>query len=469
MSDFLSQFASAAPQPGRATPQPTDTTLKPVATALKPASSMFTPLDQQVFVGGAAAASTGGIEAVEHRVEVDTGYRRAKIRRWVIIGAIAIVVVVAALLVWHFSRLVEVPDLTGKPVSAAQTFCRENGLTLEVAEEFSIEVPSDTILAQASVAGKSITKGSTLALTVSKGPDPDERLALPDFATMKRDAAEQWIAQNRADNLRLVLEYSDTVAKEGFLRFEFRSSDITTENYCRRDYASVYYSKGPEAYEKNIAVPDFANKGRADVETWAQTNSIELSVLEEESDTIAAGLVISQSIKAGEKVGKRDAFTVTISLGQVSVVPNFANYTAQTAAGAGGAAGGLSVAVETRFSADVAYGRLIYQSIPRGTHLLPDSTREITVVYSEGRPYLKDYRGTSEADLPATFFNDYYLKGANVTYEISYVDSSETKGNVVGMSDYNRFIPLQFHVVISVSKGNLEPPAEANNEWKPAP
>jgi serine/threonine-protein kinase len=399
-------------------------------------------------------ATASGIEPIEHHVETDPGYRRKQVRRAVIVVAAIIVLVALAAFIWYLTRLVEVPELVGKPLSAAQTFCRDNDLELEVVEEYRMDVEQGVVTAQELVAGENTMRGSTFSLTVSKGPDPDERLVLPDFSTMKRVVAEQWIQDHRADNLRLVQEFSDSVPVSDFLRLEFRGTDVGADNYRRRDYATLYYSKGAEVFEKNITVPDFAGKTRGEVETWAQTNSLELTVEETDSEVADAGTVISQSVAAGEKVAKRDAFAVTVSLGKPIVVPNFANHTVVTAPGA---AEQLLVTVQTRFDSSVAYGQLISQSVPSGTKLLPSDDHQVTVVYSEGRPFLKDYRGMSEGDLPAAFFNDYTTKGASVTYELRYVDSSESKGMVVNMSDYSRFIPMSFHVVVDVSRGNLPP------------
>jgi serine/threonine-protein kinase len=399
----------------------------------------------------------GGIEPVEHHVEVDPNYRRKRLIRAIIVVVTIIVLAVLAAGIWYLLRQVEIPELVGRQLSVAQTFSRDYEIELDVTQEYSTEIDQGTVLSQDIPAGEKANRGSTLALTVSGGPDPDELLSLPDFSTMKRPAAEQWIRDNRADNLRLVQEFSDTVAADDYLRIEFRGTGVDAENYRRRDYATLYYSKGAETFERNITVPDFANKPRGEVESWAQTNGLELTITEADSDTVEVGNVINQSVAPGEKLAKRDAFAISVSLGRPIIVPDFSIYTVATAQSV---ASQLPVVVETRFHSTVAYGHLISQSIPSGTRLLPNDGRVITVVYSEGRPYLKDYRGTSEGELPAAFFNDYAAKGADVTYELRYVDSYEPKGTVVGMSDFSRFIPLRFHVVIDVSRGNLSPPDE---------
>ncbi|MDR0350288.1 MAG: PASTA domain-containing protein [Coriobacteriales bacterium] len=403
----------------------------------------------------------GGIRPVMHRVETDPGYRRRRVLRLVIILVAVIVLALAALLTWHFMRLVEVPELVGKPFAVAQEFSKENEITLTVTQEFSLEQETGTVVSQEVAAGEKLTKGATLAIAVSEGPDPDELLALPDFSTMTQTVAEQWITEHRADNLRMVLEFSSDVEEGSFIKLEFRGNETDSANYRRQDYATLYYSKGAEVFAKDIEVPDFTDKTRGEVETWATRNSIELTVEEADSEEFEPDSVISQSVSAGEKIAKHDAFTVTVSLGKAVIVPNFANFTAMTAAGA---AESLAVSVETRYSDTVPYGGLISQSLAAGTRLMPGDEHAVVVIYSEGAPYLKDLQGMSEGELPAAFFDDYVAKGANITYETRYVNSAEPKGTVVAMSDHSRFVPLQFHVVVDVSKGNLKPKPESTDE-----
>ncbi|MDR1014263.1 MAG: PASTA domain-containing protein [Coriobacteriales bacterium] len=472
MGDFLSQFEGDGVKPvvaQRAAPG-SDVGAAPDGAApaggAAPASAptgTVEPGHDGLFVPVtpvAPASSAYGIRSLDHRVEVDKGYRRKRLVRAVVVMGAVVVFAALAFLAWYLMRLVEVPELVGKQVAEAQSFSNDSGIGLDLAEEYRLAEEEGTVLSQSVPAGEKLSKGSVLALAVSKGPDPDEALALPDFATLKRAAAEAWIQDMRADNLRLVQEYSDTVADGDFLRIEFRGNDVDAARYRRRDYATLYYSQGAEVFEKNITVPDFAGKMRSEVETWAQTNSLVLTVEEADSDTVEEGGVVSQSVAAGEKLAKKDAFSVTVSLGKAIIVPDFSAYTAETASAA---AEGLPLVIETRFHPSVAYGRFVSQSLAAGTRLLPGDEATLTVTYSEGLPYLRDYRGTSEGDLPAAFFNDFATKGANVTYELRYVDSSESKGTVVAMDDHSRFIPLEFHVVIDVSKGNLKPPVDAGD------
>lgn len=145
-------------------------------------------------------------------------------------------------------------------------------------------------------------------------------------------------------------------------------------------------------------------------------------------------------------------------------VPDFSQYTIEEAQGLESK---IPLQVSTVYSDQVAYGSFLSQSEEAGKEYSEsDTLPTVKVVYSLGRPYLKDIRfQATEGDLPKLFFDEYKSKGANVYYEIYYVDSAEPKGTVVEMSRYGEFIPLETWVTIGISRGNLQgstqtPPAD---------
>jgi beta-lactam-binding protein with PASTA domain len=85
-----------------------------------------------------------------------------------------------------------VPDVLGKPRAEAVAALEAAGLVAEVDEAFNERYPAGQIAAVAPEAGTEVAKGSTVALTVSKGPPPVE---VPRVVDMKRDDA---IAKLRA-------------------------------------------------------------------------------------------------------------------------------------------------------------------------------------------------------------------------------------------------------------------------------
>ncbi|WP_078382228.1 PASTA domain-containing protein [Sutcliffiella halmapala] len=390
----------------------------------------------------------------DEEVEVDPDYKRNKLRKQGIIIAGSVLAGILLFFIYYQMVHVKMEDFVGKPVSEGRTWVAENGLEMELTQEYSNEYGENQIISQSVSVKDKIRKGKTVQFVSSKGADPEDVIPLPDFSLLGQAEIENWIEENHAKNLKVVYEFSESIKQGEFIRLEIRDSNIAAEEYQRKDSAAVYLSKGEEVFVKDITVPDFSNKPKEEVEQWAKTNMIEMEYEEEDSNTIEANLIISQSVKADEKIAKKDQMKVKVSLGKATIVPNFGELTLDEAS----EQTGLMLSVKQRFHADAPYGKLISQSIEAGTKLTDQEDTAVTVVYSLGRPYLRDYRGQLDGDLPRLFYEDYQSKGANVNYIVKYVDSPEIKGTVVDMSAFNQFIAMTYTVEVHVSRNDSASP-----------
>ena len=391
----------------------------------------------------------------DEEVEIDPDYRRKKRRRLFLIISGSILACILIFFIYYTMVHVKVEDFVGQPVSDARTWANENDVEVELKQDYSMEYDANQIISQSVSAGDKIRKGKTLQLTSSLGPDPEETIPLPDFSVLSQEEARNWIDENKAENLQIVTEYSDDVEEGSFIKFTIRDTGIDESEYQRKDSAAVYYSKGVEVFEKNITIPNFVGMPKEEVEKWAESNEIEMTYEEMDSDTIEAGQIISQSEPAEEKIAKRDKMEVVVSAGKAAVVPNFAELTAEEAMTA---YPDLEVRVKEQFHADVSYGRLIAQSVEAGTKLTDKDDKSVTVTYSLGKPFLGDFRGQIEGELPRIFFDEYQSKGANIKYIVKYVYAPEVKGTVVGMSKFNEFVSMTYTVEIRVSNNISAPP-----------
>jgi len=405
----------------------------------------------------ARSKSKQKIATTSHTVVRDDKHHKRKIVRYATIAGSVLALCLLAFGIFYLSNRVVVKDFVGNPVTEARTWGLSNRITIEAAEEFNLEYDDGMVISQDKEIDSSLQKGSVLRLTVSKGPDPDERIELPDFSTMTTSEVRTWRSDIKALNANVNEEYSDTVDKNHFIRLEFTGSDIDETNYTRADGLLIYMSKGKEVLQANITVPNFIEKSKQEVEDWAKEQGIELTVVELASDEITEGNIIAQSIEAGSRIAKDSDFVITVSLGKFVTVPNFNNLSVEEA----GAIQGLSVDIRRRFSTTVAFGRVISQSESAGTELAADSI-QVRVVYSLGRPYLDNLVGESENKLAEYFYN-FTSQGADIKYRINYIDSSEPRGTIVKMSKYAQFLGLKDSIRIDVSKGNRAvpvPPAE---------
>jgi serine/threonine-protein kinase len=393
------------------------------------------------------------IRTIDSKYEPSSGYHMRKRLLLIVAPTLLLSAVIGSiLLLWVHSRQVEIPDLIGKQLASAQSFCSKNDIAMDLTEAYSIDQERGLIIYQSANAGSKIEKGSLLALTVSLGPDPDELLFLPDFNTFSLTDAEKWIADNHANNLRIVVEYNDVASRDAFIRIEYRETNMTSHGYRRKDYATLFYSKGQEVFEKDIIVPDFLGKPLSEVESWAKKNEITLHIEEQDSGTVEKGSVIAQGVVAGSLVSRREDVSILVSLGAALTIPDFSRYTPTSAAFA---AEQISVVVQSRYHDNLPYGKLISQSMPAGSRVLVSDSPQVFVVYSLGLPYLKDCRGLTEGDLPSLFFDTYLDRGADISYVVVYVESLEPKGTIVGMSDFGIFMPLTFCVTVEISTGSL--------------
>lgn len=391
----------------------------------------------------------------EEVIETDPTYKKKKIRKYSYIGLASLVVVTLLYVGYYQMTHVKVPNFEGKELSEVREWTAENGVKLQVDQKYDFDKEANVIIHQ-TVKNKKIKKGKELGVDASLGADPEELISLPNFKSMKLKEAKSWVTEQKAENIAIIEEYSDKVPAENYIKFEITNKDVKAENYKRKDKAKVYFSKGKEVFEKDISVPDFSGKTKEEATEWAKKNEITLKVDETDSDKVENGKIISQSLGKDTKIAKKESMSITISTGKALVVPDFSQFTAEEAESK---ANGLQVQVKQVFSDEIPYGRFISQSVEVGKkYTEKDEKPVIQVVYSFGRPYIKDLRdSTLEGDLQKIFYDEYQSKGANITYQVYYVDSTVTKGTVVKMSQYNEFIPINSVVQIGISKGNLKP------------
>ncbi|MEI5995539.1 PASTA domain-containing protein [Candidatus Enterococcus mansonii] len=395
-------------------------------------------------------------------IETDPTYKKKQRRKFVLIGLGTLASVLLLYFGYFQMTHVKVPDFEGKELSEVREWTTENGVKLQVDQKYDFKRTANLIIHQ-SVKNQKIKKGKELVVDASMGPDPQEIVALPEFKSMKLNDAKKWVTEHKADNLAIIEEYSDTVAASDFIKFEMTNKDVKIESYKRKDKAKVYFSKGKEVFQKDISMPDFAGKSKEEATEWAKKNEISLKVEESDSDKVENGKVISQSVGKDTKVAKKDSMSITVSTGKAIVVPDFSQFTSEEAESK---ANGLQLQVKQVFNDTVPYGHFISQSVEVGKkYTEKDEKPVIQVVYSSGKPYIKDLRdNTLEGDLQKIFYDEYQSKGANITYQVYYVDSTVTKGTVVKMSKYNEFVPVDSVVQIGISKGNLKPEDNKNTE-----
>ncbi|MHC5269602.1 PASTA domain-containing protein [Enterococcus sp. LJL98] len=386
--------------------------------------------------------------------EFDPTYKKKQQKKYLLIGIGSVLALLLLFVTYYQLTHVKVPNFVSKEVSEVRTWGNESGVKIEVEQKYDFEKEINQVIEQDFPADKKIRKGKTLAITSSLGPNPDEKIKLADFSKMTKDEASKWIEEQKAENITIIENYDNQLKSGAFIKQEFANKELKAEDYKRKDRLMLYYSKGKEVFEKNIEVPELKGKTLTEAEEWAKKNEAKLKIEKDFSNTIAEGTVISQEIAKGKKIAKDETLVLHVSKGKAIEVPDYSQYTMDEASAIEAK---IPVVIKSLYSDSVPYGQFISQSVEAGKQYNEtDTIPTVTVVYSNGKPYMKDLRGSvNEGDLPKLFFDEYESKGANVYYSVYYVDSAEPKGTVVEMSVYGQFISSGTTVWIGISLGNL--------------
>lgn len=408
------------------------------------------PSSQAVATRPAQSASSV-IKAPEHVVTTDKSYNKRTIIKYGVIGAVVVVVALIAFLIIRMVGTTEVPNFVGQELRQAELWQIQGGATVVASQEYSIEFDDGMIISQSVEPGETISSNSVLNVAVSRGPDMNEIIDLPDFMTMTRGQITTWMNDLRIRSVQFTNEASAEVDQNHVIRVEFPPA-VDPDNFRRSDSITIFVSTGAAT----VQLPDFVGDDLEDVEEFINENpGIELIIEEEENETIEAGTVLRQNPARGARMVDGDTLTIVISQGDPIIVPNWGNIRRGEAEDP---VDGLNFRTEDRFHATVPLGRFISQSVAAGTRLFPGHD-EVRVIYSLGRPWIPSRVGELE-NVIDPMVHDFNEQGAPITREIRQVDHWEPRGTIVTQSVYHQFVALNANVVFSISRGNLQPPPE---------
>ncbi|MHC4476739.1 MAG: PASTA domain-containing protein, partial [Planctomycetota bacterium] len=210
---------------------------------------------------------------------------------------------------------VNAPDVVGMTEADANSAIATAALTLgSVTYDYNDTVAVDLVVSQSPTAGTAVPVGSAVDLIISLGQP-----TVPDVAGMTEADANSAITA--VDNLtvgNVMYDYNDTVA----------AGLVLTQSPTAGTTVSVGSAVDLVVSLGQPTVPDVAGMTEADANTaiTAVDNLTVGNVTYDYNDTVAAGLVLTQSPTAGTTVSVGSAVDLVVSLGQPTV-PDVAGMT----------------------------------------------------------------------------------------------------------------------------------------------
>ena len=369
--------------------------------------------------------------------------------------AIVISVVVLALIIFSIylllNRGIEMVDLVGWTENDAQLWARNNGILLQVEQEYNDDMEAGKVLSQNVAEGAQVKKGEFVKMAVSLGHDLSITLPIPDIMTMTKNDIDTWAADNFMTKVRVTTEFSDTVETGKVIRFEI--NDNTVVNEVRRDSPIyVIISKGPEDVSApTIEIPNFKIMSIAEAYAFAEENGLVLVVEEEYDDFAPLGAIISQSVKAEEKVSAETEITLLVSKGKMILIPDFSKYPKELAPSVAGELG-ITVNITEKYSGRSA-GKFISQSIKADT--VYESGQIVELRYSiDNKITLPSFIGQTR-DAIETWAKELNSNGASIGIKVTNTKSSSPPGTILTQSKANTLVDINTSISITVSSGKV--------------
>lgn len=212
------------------------------------------------------------------------------------------------------SGMAIVPNVVGLSVADASKVLKDAGLSAKASYVESAEYDKDYIVSQDIEEGTQVAYNSILKLEVSSGKVVGA--TVPDVVGKSEAEARVML---EAEGFSMVKEEaeSDSVEKGNVIS----QSPLGAETAPQGSAITVVISSGSNL--KTVVVPDLTGKDEATAkQLLTDANLTCNTVTEEESDTVAAGLVISQTCAANEEVPEGTVVDIVLSSG-----PAIHNYT----------------------------------------------------------------------------------------------------------------------------------------------
>lgn len=416
----------------------------------------------------------------EERIPINNKPKQIN-KKVIIIGAICLVVVLAVLFIIFFMPHINVVNFEGQTKEDAVAWLKQQEIEttgIVFKEEYDFENDKGIIISQEPNDGK-VKKKAIMTFVVSGGPDPDEMIVVPDLASMDKDEITSWIKTNKLLQTKINSTYDDNIEEGEFI--EAKYSGCEQDSFTRGCSLKISVSKGRKP-EDEIVMVNYVKKTYAEFESWANSKKLVLNKTEEYSDTIEAGVVISQSVKENEKVKVGDTINVLVSKGKGVKVPDFKKMTdSEVDSWILDNSAYLKVKKKHFESGDY----VIEQSSKTGQFIGSDNIMNITINLGS-HFYLDELDftivGGSYDKLKDNTISWYEDLGINIDTHKDYVDSDKPEGTIVSIKDiYNgsyhysevQRLPLEIDIRVEVSNGGGSNtpstvytfnPADFNNE-----
>jgi serine/threonine-protein kinase len=246
------------------------------------------------------------------------GPREPGLQRWLfsrrlyyVLGGLAAVLLIGLLVWWQSAgKYATVPPVRGLAANSARLEVRTEGLTVKMGKpQFSTRVAKGDVVSTSPATGSRVSKGGTVLLIVSKGP---QMISVPQVTGSPLASAEAALRRAGLTPGKVTGQTSTTI-QSGIV---ISTTPAATVTWPQGRPVSLVVSTGQP-------VPNFVGQQKAVAEQWAQANDVSLNEVADPKSSQPAGIVTQQSVPPNSSFTPRQVITIDISNGpQMVNVPS---------------------------------------------------------------------------------------------------------------------------------------------------
>ena len=240
------------------------------------------------------------------------------------LGLAALVLVISAALIIGINSYAEkirrqredanikAPYVVGMTFNEAEKYLKGMGLGIAVEMELSSDKPVGTILSQNPLENKPIKIGQTIKVNISRG---DNQSRVPSLLGRTQSSAKNTLEKAGYTLGTVSGENSDSVAKDLIISQSPEAGSVLAKGEKVNIVLSLG-SKNTAPQTEKVNVPRLMNLSMQEaMDALEAVGLVVEEVTEEESRTIEADHIISQSVPAGTEVEKGSKISLVVSIG----------------------------------------------------------------------------------------------------------------------------------------------------------
>lgn len=374
----------------------------------------------------------------------------------IVISIVVLALVGTAVYFLFFKPNITMENFVGRNISEFSAWAKQNDISstgILLDEKYNFDFDEDIIMEQSVAEGTKIAKDTKITFVVSKGADPDELITLPDINSMLYPEITSWIKENKLLNTKVTTTYDEVVPVDEVISYDLKS--IEPSAFTRGSTLSIVVSKGVKPSATITVSTDYVNQLYTTFKSWADTNSINVTMTEKYSSSVDVGNIISLSVAKGDKVKEGDTITVAVSKGPSIKMIDLDNYTEERVTD-WCAVNNVTVRFKEVYHASIGKGIVVYQTIAIDKIITDDAILYVGI--SLGKPKLDASTDITISSLQANIdtLNEKEAKlsiNSSYTYEIN---ENIAAGNIIRISNLSSMtVGTSLNLVISDGKNLL--------------